>query len=180
MPARLIAAFRTAEVVNSTEHMQGRGFSDTFVLGVPAGGSSQGHDRWMLPVHCQGLLYTPRLLAVMLLLARHLRCTNSTQVEGSAADGYSLVGADSAAIRVAGAVCEGRAQRSSLQPGLPQRSTTKASAAIPPARRTKRASFPSKFVKHGLKGATAPRQPDTCSNTYGTVSYTHLTLPTKA
>ena len=68
----------------------------------------------MLPVHCHGLVYTPRLLAVMLLLARHRRLTQSGQPQ-TAADAVSGVDRDQGA-QGAGAVCEGRARRRS--PGL--------------------------------------------------------------
>ena len=133
--------------------MQAQVFSDAFVLGVPSGGSRQGPDRWMLPVHCQGLLYTPRLLAVMLLLARHRRLVESIKVEGPA-EGSCAMDAEYDGTHVAGAVCEGRTQRSGA--GAP--------AAIDCATRKQDSSVILKVLHHGFKGATAPQQPDVASN----------------
>lgn len=53
--------------------MQDAAFSSEFLLGIPGGPLGDQQNRWMLPVNCHGLHYTPRLLAVMLLLAHHLR-----------------------------------------------------------------------------------------------------------
>ena len=85
---------------------------DEFALGVPVGDTMRAQDRWMLPAHCQGLLYTPRLLAVMLLLARHVRLTQGTHPQGAPTGAESSTGgAADATTQAAGAVCEGRQAR---------------------------------------------------------------------
>jgi hypothetical protein len=44
-------------------------FSAAFLLGIPGGYINEQQNRWVLPVSCHKLHYTPRLLALMLLLA---------------------------------------------------------------------------------------------------------------
>jgi hypothetical protein len=49
--------------------MQEAEFAAAFLLGIPGGHFDEQQNRWVLPVSCHELLYTPRLLALMLLLA---------------------------------------------------------------------------------------------------------------
>jgi hypothetical protein len=44
-------------------------FSAAFLIGIPGGHFNEQQNYWVLPVTCHKLLYTPRLLALMLLLA---------------------------------------------------------------------------------------------------------------
>jgi hypothetical protein len=44
-------------------------FAAAFLLGIPGGQFSEQQNRWVLPVRCQNLLYTPDVLALTLLLA---------------------------------------------------------------------------------------------------------------
>ena len=117
----------------------------------------------MLPVTCQGFLYTPRLLAVMLLLARHPRLVDKSQAAGPA-DKASAIDSCYSGEHVAEAVCEGHAQGSSVQAGLQQRSGMRAATATDPARQTSHDWLQSKIADSGSRGATAQQQPATCSD----------------
>ena len=76
----------------------------------------------MLPVHRHGLMYPPRLLAVMLLLARHLRLADSRQAQ-TTVNAASRI-ADDEGTQGAGPVCEGRAHRRSPRPPRRPRAST--------------------------------------------------------
>jgi hypothetical protein len=60
-------------------------FAAAFLVGIPGGQFNEQQDRWVLPVGCQQLYYTPRLLAATLLLAlTHCppKRTNSPAADG--------------------------------------------------------------------------------------------------
>jgi hypothetical protein len=69
--------------------MQEAEFAAAFLLGIPGGHFNEQQNRWVLPVCCHKLLYTPRLLALMLLLALTHLPAKSTSSPAAAETGVA-------------------------------------------------------------------------------------------
>lgn len=114
----------------------------------------------MLPVQCHGLMYTPRLLALMLLLARHLRLIETGRPLRATRAVCAASCSDDAAAQAAGAVYKGLDQeRSDSSPCLlgrvdmPAWSTMSANATDEPSTRSEHAVGRAHAVEQDMEGS---------------------------